>query len=155
MSRVRNASKNIAFGYLGTIATAVMSFVLRTVFIRHLNAQLLGVNSLYTDVLALLNMAELGIGVALNTQLYKPVAQKDAEKIKSYLQLYRKAYYRIAAAVCVLGLALAPFLRFLIRNPGDIPLRDLTIYYFIFLFNTVTSYFVAYKYSLVNAEQKN
>lgn len=155
MGRVRNASRNIAFGYLGTIATAVMSFILRTIFIRHLNEQLLGVNSLYTDILALLNMAELGIGTALNAQLYKPVAEGDTDKIKSYLRLYKKAYHIIALTVCILGLALAPFLRFLIRNPGDNSLRDLTIYYFIFLFNTVTSYFVAYKYSLVNAEQKN
>lgn len=155
MGRVRNASRNIAFGYLGTIATAVMSFILRTVFIRYLNEQLLGVNSLYTDILALLSMTELGIGTALNFSLYKPVAEKDTEKIKSYLRMYRRAYHTIAVVVAVLGLALTPFLKYLIRNPGDNSLRDLTLYYLIFLFNTVTSYFVTYKFSLINAEQKN
>ena len=44
--RVRLAERNIAFGYLGQAATALMSFVLRTIFIRHLSEQLLGVNSL-------------------------------------------------------------------------------------------------------------
>ena len=155
MGRVRNASRNIAFGYLGTIATAIMSFILRTVFIRYLNEQLLGVNSLYTDILALLSMTELGIGTAINFSLYKPIAEGNTEKVKSYLRLYRRAYHMIAVVVAVLGLALTPFLKFLIRNPGNNTLRDLTLYYLIFLFNTVTSYFVAYKYSLVNAEQKN
>ncbi len=155
MSRVKSATRNIAFGYVGQVATALMSFVLRTVFIMHLSEQLLGINSTYTNVLSILNMAELGIGTALNFSLYGPVARGEKEKIKSYMQLYRKAYLVIAAVVAGLGLALSPFLRFLVKNPGDVSLRDLTLFYFIFLFNTVSSYFVAYKYSLINAEQKN
>ncbi|MBQ7425553.1 MAG: polysaccharide biosynthesis protein, partial [Lachnospiraceae bacterium] len=155
MSRVKSATRNIAFGYVGQVATALMSFVLRTVFIMHLNEQLLGVNSLYTNILSILNMAELGIGTALNFSLYGPVARNEKEKIKSYMQLYKKAYYYIALVVAILGLALSPFLKYLTKNPGNITTRDLTLYYFIFLFNTVSSYFVAYKYSLVNAEQKN
>ncbi len=155
MSRVKSATRNIAFGYVGQMATALMSFVLRTVFIMHLSEQLLGINSTYTNVLSILNMAELGIGTALNFSLYGPVARGEKEKIKSYMQLYRKAYLVIAAVVAGLGLALSPFLRFLVKNPGDVSLRDLTLFYFIFLFNTVSSYFVAYKYSLINAEQKN
>lgn len=132
-----------------------MSFVLRTVFIMRLNEQLLGINSTYTNVLSILNMAELGIGTALNFSLYAPVAKGETQKIKSYMMMYRKAYHFIAVVVAVIGLALTPFLKYLVKNPGNSTIRDLTIYYFIFLFNTVTSYFVAYKYSLVNAQQKN
>ena len=145
MSRVKSATRNIAFGYVGQVATALMSFVLRTVFLLHLSSQLLGVNSLYTNILAVLNMAELGIGTALNFSLYGPVARGEKEKIKSYMQLYKKAYMVIAAVVAVVGLAISPFLKFLVKNPGDLSLRDLTLFYFIFLFNTVSSYFVAYK----------
>ena len=155
MGRVKSAKRNIAFGYVGQVATAVMSFILRNVFILYLSENLLGINSTYTNVLALLNMAELGIGTALNFSLYEPVARGDREKIKSYMQLYRKAYYVIACVVAVIGLALVPFLKYLVKNPGEMTVRDMTIYYLIFLFNTVSSYFVAYKYSLINAEQKN
>ena len=69
--------------------------------------------------------------------------------------LYKKAYRVIGIVVAVIGLAVSPFLRYLVRQPQGVSLRDLTLYYFIFLFNTVSTYFVAYKYSLVNAEQKN
>jgi O-antigen/teichoic acid export membrane protein len=155
MSRVKSATRNITFGYVGQIATTLMSFILRTVFLMHLNEQLLGVNSLYSNVLAVLNMAELGIGTALNFSLYGPVARGETEKIKSYMQLYRKAYHIIALVVAVIGLGIIPFLGILVKNPGNISSRDLVLFYLIFLFNTVTSYFVAYKYSLVNAEQKN
>ncbi len=155
MGRVKSATRNIAFGYVGQLATALMSFILRKIFIMHLSETLLGVNSLYTNILSILNMAELGIGTALNFSLYGPVARGEKEKIKSYMQMYRKAYHVIAIVVAVIGLAMTPFLKFFIRNPGNNTLKDLTIYYFIFLFNTVSSYFVAYKYSLINAEQKN
>ena len=153
--RVRLAERNIAFGYLGQAATALMSFVLRTIFIRHLSEQLLGVNSLYTNILSILSMAELGIGTALNFALYRPVAEENTEKIKSYMKMYRKAYTVIALVVAGIGLAIAPFLKYLIKDPGSITVREMTIYYLIFLFNTVSTYFVSYKYSLCNAEQRN
>ena len=152
--RVYNAKRNIAFAYLGTLVTAILGFVVRRVFILRLSDTLLGVNDYYTGILSVLSLAELGIGTALNFGLYKPVAMGDTEKIKSYMALYRKAYRIIALVIAVAGLAIAPFLGPIIKDPGENSIRDLTLYYLIFLFNTATSYLVAYKYSLVNAEQK-
>ena len=153
--RVWFAQKNITFGYIGQAATSLMSFVLRTIFIMNLSEELLGVNSLYTNILSILSMAELGIGTALNFALYRPVAEGDTEKVKSYMQMYRRAYTVIALVVAAIGLCLAPFLPYLIKEPGSITVREMTLYYFIFLFNTVSTYFVSYKYSLCNAEQRN
>ncbi|WP_026526789.1 lipopolysaccharide biosynthesis protein [Butyrivibrio sp. VCD2006] len=155
MGRTKQAAKNITFGYVGQLATALMSFILRTIFIYRLSKNLLGINDLYSNILSLLSMAELGIGTALNFSLYAPVARKDTEKVKSYMQMYRKAYHTIAIVVAVIGLALTPFLKYFVKNPEGITVRDMTLYYLIFLFNTVSTYFVSYKYSLVNAEQKN
>lgn len=155
MGRVKSATRNIMFGYIGQCATMLLSFILRKIFVLYLSETLLGVNSLYTNVLSILNMAELGIGTALNFSLYGPVARGEKEKIKSYMQMYRKAYHTIAIVVAVLGLLLTPFLKYLVKNPEGVTTSDLTLFYFIFLFNTVSSYFVAYKYSLINAEQKN
>ena len=154
MGRVTLAKRNILFGYVGQFATALVSFVLRKIFILYLADNLLGINSTYTNVLSILSMAELGIGTALNYALYAPVARGDIEKIKSYMQMYRKAYLAIGGVVAVIGTCLAPFLRYLVKNPG-VSVRELELYYFIFLFNTVSTYFVAYKYSLCNAEQRN
>lgn len=155
MGRIQHAAKNIAFGYIGNITSTVLGFVLRTVFIMKLDATLLGINALYTGVLTMLSLAELGIGTALNFSLYAPVANKDYEKVKSYMQFYKTAYRVIAGIVAGLGIILIPFLKFFIKNPGNYEIKELTVYYLIFLFNTVSTYFVAYKYSLVNAEQKN
>lgn len=154
MGRVKQAEKNIFFGYVSNFIIMLMGLLQRTVFIAVLGRTLLGVNALYTDILSVLSMAELGIGSAMNYSLYKPVANDDREKIKSYMRLYKKAYLAIAAVIAVVGLALVPFLPRLIRNSRGIPPRDLVLYYLIYLFNTVITYFVAYKYSLVNAQQR-
>lgn len=154
MGRVRQAGKNIFFGYISNFIIMIIGFVQRTAFIMVLDRTLLGVNSLYTDILSMLSLAELGIGSALNYSLYKPVARGDQEKIKSYMRIYRKAYLAIAGVIAVVGLALTPFLPYLIKESGGISVRDLTVYYLIFLFNTVSTYFVAYKYSLSNAQQR-
>lgn len=155
MGRIHQAGKNIIFGYLSNFVILFMNFIQRTVFIMVLGRTLLGVNSIYTNVLNVLSLAELGIGTALNYSLYKPVANKDIEKIKSYMRFYKKAYLSIGAVITVIGIAISPFLKYILKNPGNYSIRDLTVYYFIFLFNTVITYFVAYKYSLPNAEQKN
>lgn len=155
MGRVQSAIKNIVFGQVGNFITQILNFVLRTVFIDHLGDTLNGVNALYTSILSVLSMAELGIGTALNYSLYKPAAEKDYEKIKSYMQFYKMAYRIIGIVIAVIGLLISPFLQWLVKQPEGVTVRDLTLYYYIFLFNTASSYFVAYKYSLVNAEQKN
>lgn len=155
MGRVRQAEKNIFFGYLGNIMIMIMGFLQRTVFIMVLDKTLLGVNSLYTDILSVLSLAELGIGSALNYSLYKPVAENDLEKIKSYMRLYKRAYLAIAGVITAVGIALIPFLPYLITDSKGIGSRELILYYLIFLFNTVSTYFVAYKYSLANAQQRN
>ena len=154
-SRVRAAGINIFFGYAGTVITALLSFVLRKIFILHLDETLLGVNGLYTGVLSLLSMADLGIGTAFQFALYKPVADGDKETIKSYMSTYARVYRIIAVVIALLGLILTPFLPFIIKDPGPHTTSDLTIYYFIFLFNTVSTYFVSYKYAVANAEQRN
>lgn len=155
MGRVQSAARNIIFGQVGNFMTQILNFVLRTIFISHLGDTLNGVNGLYTSILSVLSMAELGIGTALNYSLYRPVAQGNIEKVKSYMLLYKKAYRTIGIVVALIGLMVSPFLRYLVKQPQGVSIRDLTLYYFIFLFNTVSTYFVAYKYSLVNAEQKN
>lgn len=157
MGRVQQTEKNIFFGYISNFLILIMGFIQRKVFIMVLGRTLLGIDGLYTDILGILSLAELGIGAALNFSLYKPAAGKDYDKIKSYMRFYKKAYHAIAAVVAVIGLAVTPFLQYIIKpeQRGGIPIESITIYYLVFLFNTVSTYFVAYKYSLSNAEQRN
>ncbi len=152
-SRTEMAAKNVVWAYANTIATTVIKFVVRLFFIRKLGETLLGINGLYSSVLGVLALTELGIGSAMNYSLYKPVAEDDREKIKTLMLFYKQAYRIIAIVIAVLGLALIPFLKYLIKGAEGVD--HLVLYYLLFLFNTVSSYFVSYKYGLVHAEQKN
>lgn len=131
----------------------MLGFVSRTVFIRELGITYLGVNGLLTNVLGVLSFAELGIGSAMNYSLYKPVAEGNARMVRSLMAFYKRVYRVIALVVTIIGVALLPFLDRIVTDPGDV--GDMTVYYLIFLFNSVVSYFVVYKLSLANAEQKN
>ncbi len=153
MSRVTHVKKNIFYGYISTILVSILGFVSRTVFLSVLNTSYLGVNGLFTNILGVLSFAELGIGTAMNHALYKPVAENNLPKIKSLMQFYKKAYRIIAIIVAGIGLTILPFLDIIVKDPGNV--GNISLYFAIFLFNTVSTYFVSYKLSLVNAEQKN
>ena len=123
MGRVQSAARNIVFGYIGNLTTQILGFVLRSIFIAHLGDTLNGVNDLYTSLLSVLSMAELGVGTALNYSLYGPVARKDYEKIKSYMLLYRKAYRVIGLVIGAAGLLVSPFLPYLVKQPEGVSVR--------------------------------
>lgn len=152
-SRTAYVKKNIFYNYTSTIITSLFSIVCRTIFVYTLGADYLGVSGLFTNVLGVLSFTELGIGAAIVFALYKPIAINDNEKVKSLLALYKKAYRLIAMIVTLIGLAIIPFLDVLVKT--DISIKEIRIYYCIFLFNTVSSYFVTYKTSYVTALQKD
>lgn len=154
MSRLDYSIKNIKYSYLAAAIGAIVGFVTRTIFVKTLGTDYLGVNGLYANVLGMLSFAELGIGSAMNYSLYKPVANGDKEKIKSLMYLYKKTYRFIALIIFTIGIAIVPLLSYVIKDAGELSHDELVTYYLIFLFNTSVSYLVSYKFSLANAEQK-
>ena len=110
-SRSKYIAKNITFGYIANIVALFLNFVSRTVFIYTLGDSYLGISGLFGNVLGILSFAELGIGTAMNYELYKPVANKDYEKIKSLMNFYKNAYRMIALIVATVGLAICPFFK--------------------------------------------
>ncbi len=76
----------------------------------------------------MLSLAELGIGGAIGYALYKPIAEKDNEKIASLMGFYGKAYRIIGCVVALLGLFMIPFLKVIIISPPNISESIYTIY---------------------------
>lgn len=151
-SRLKMTARNALWSYGGMAAELVLRFAARTVFLRCLDSGYLGVNGLFSNVLGVLSLAELGIGTAMNFSLYGPAAREDTEKLKSLLRYYKWAYRAVAAVILILGLALLPWLDLLVKDPGGV--GDIRVYYLIFLLNTVSSYFVSYKFALAHARQE-
>lgn len=152
-SRTRNTVRNAVYGAVNQIIMLLLSFINRTLFIRLLGVEYLGINALFGDVLTMLSMADLGFTTAMMYSLYKPLAERDNDKLASLIKLFRKVYNTIAACVAVIGLALLPFLHMIVNL--DKPIPYLRFYYLFFLANTVISYLFTYKTAIINADQKN
>ncbi len=153
-TRTEYSILNILTGLGGYILNTILGFVCRIVFVQCLSADYLGVNGLFTNILTMLSLAELGVGGAIVYALYKPLAENDKEKIASLMKLYSKAYRTIGLLIAVVGLALMPFIKMIIREQPDIS-ESIYLLYAINLFNTASSYFFSYRSSLLIAAQRN
>lgn len=153
-SRRLNSFKNISTGIIGQIFLTGISFFNRTIFIYCLSTDYLGINGLFTNILSLLSLAELGIGTAMTYALYEPLANKNNEKLKSLMGFYAKAYRGIGIIVILFGILLMPFLDVFIKESPTIT-ENIRIIYLFFLFNSAITYFFSYKQSLIMADQKN
>ena len=153
-SRTFNSIRNIMAGFLGQGISMLISFVNRIIFVQTLSQAYLGVNGLFTNILSVLSLAELGISSAITYALYKPLAQKNTKKISILMNFYAKAYRLIGILIGIIGICLMPFLKYIIADPGNIN-ENLHLIYCLFLFNTVITYFYSYKSSLIIADQKN
>lgn len=154
LERTKNASRNIITGVLLKIYQLLIPFIMRTVMIYYMGVEYLGLNSLFTSILQVLNLAELGVGSAMVYSMYKPIVVDDKKKICALMHMY-KIYYRVIGwIVLIIGLIFTPFLSRLIT--GNIP-RDINIYilYVLNLLGTVLTYWLfAYKNSLFQAHQR-
>lgn len=153
MDRTRSSIKNVTITMIGAIVTMLLQLVNRKIFVLFLSSEYLGLNGLFSDILAMLSLSELGIGTAMIYALYKPVAENDTEKIKSLMLLYKKIYTIIGCTVLGLGGVLTPFLSVLINEMPDIPYIHL--YFIMYVLDAGISYFYTYKRSLIICNREN
>lgn len=151
--RTKNAFNNIVMSFLNQFTTLILSFISRTIFIRVLGVEILGINSLFSDVLNLLSMADLGFNTAMVYSFYKPIADNDTKKISALINFYKKIYRFIAITITIIGIAVTPFITLLVNTEKEIPL--LRVYYIFALGGVIISYLFVYKTSIITADQKN
>ena len=142
-SRTKNSIVNLVVTLGCQFLTLILNFIVRTYFINILGTGNLGINGLFSNILTVLSLAELGIGSAIGFSLYKPVAEGDENRISALMHFYKKAYRIIAVCVGAIGAILIPFLKYLVKT--EIPIENVIIYYLLYLFNTVFSYLLSYK----------
>lgn len=152
--RTDNVVRNINVSLICQLINTIMGFVSRSVFIKLLGETYLGVNGIFGNILTILNFAELGIGTAIVYNLYKPLKEHDEALIGTLVNFYKKAYLVIGAVIAVVGLSIAPFLNYLIKDQPDVK-ESIYLLYILFLSSTVVSYFNAHKKSLLGADQRN
>ena len=152
---VKNTKRNIIAGAVSRVIAMLFPFLNRTLFLWLMGPKYLGLNGLFTSILGVLMLAELGFGTAVVCSMYKPIADDDRELVCAYLNFYRTVYRWIGTAIFFGGLCLLPFLRDLVHGhmPPDV---DLHILYLLHLVNTSASYFLfAYRGAVISAHQRH
>lgn len=154
IERTRNAGRNVAFGFIQKTYQIVVPFIMRTLMIYFMGIEYAGLNNLFTSILQVLNLAELGVGAAMICSMYAPIAEDDTAKICALMNLYKKAFRIIGLVILGCGLLVVPVLPRLIS--GEVPdTLNLYVLYLLYLGNTVLSYWLyAYKNSLLYAHQR-
>ncbi len=155
ISVIKNAKRNIIYGFINKIAVMLCPFVTKTVLRYTLGAKYLGLSSLFASIITVLSLSELGFSSAITYFLYKPIAENDHKQVSSLLSFYKKAYQIIGLVVLGIGLTIVPFLRYLIKD-GDNQIVNIYVLYLIYLSNTVISYFLySYLTVLISALQRD
>lgn len=152
-SRTAYMAKNFMWAVVGNLSNSLLGFISRTVFIHMIGTTYLGINGLFANILGMLSLAELGMGGAISFSLYKPLAEGDTKKIQGTINFYRTAYRLIAAVVAGIGIAIIPFLNYIVKGADGV--QHIGLIYCVFLFNSVTSYLIVYKTVLLDADQRN
>lgn len=154
LEKLKNAKRGAFWGILNKLVAILFPFFIRTIIINKLGAEYSGLNSLFTSVLQVLSLADLGFSSAMVFAMYEPIANDNIDELNALLNYFRKIYLIIGLVILVIGCALIPFLNFFIS--GDVP-ESINIYilYVIFLMNSVLGYvFLSYRASLFSSYQR-
>lgn len=150
--RTLNSAKNTIVSITMSVVTILIGLITQKIFIKILGTEYLGLNGLFNNVLSMLSIAELGIGAAIVYSLYEPIAKKDKEKIKSLLKFYKISYRAIAFIVLIIGIIVIPFLPIIV---GENNIKEnINLIYILFLTDTVISYLLTYKRSILQSNEK-
>lgn len=151
-SRVINTTKNATSAFINKMVILLISFATRKFFINYIGIEYVGINSLFSNVLTILSLADLGLGTAMNVSLYKPIANRDNKKLSALLNYYKKLYNIISISILTLGFLFIPFLKYIVNMDKNIP--HLYLFYVIYVVKTAISYLFVYKSSIIRADQK-
>ncbi len=154
MARTKNSIRNIIFAFGFQAVSILTNFVIRTIMIQYLGNQAVSLNGLFTEVLSVLSLTELGVGSAIVYNLYKPLAEDNREKVRQLMGLFQTAYRIIAGATFMIGLIICPWVHLLV-NSLEYSLKYIRAVYLLFVIDLSVSYLFSYKLSLLNADQKN
>ena len=152
-SRTENVIKNSSFGAVGKVLSLILDFICRTVFIKCLTEEYLGLNGLFSNILTILSFAELGIGEAIVFNMYKPIEKKDHDKINQLMRFYKKCYLVIGIIIFIIGVSVIPFLKYIIKEVPDIK-ESISLIYLLYLTNSSLTYFFASRKSIISAHQQ-
>lgn len=153
-SRSINTKRNIIAGLLYNLQSIFFNFIIRTALLFILGDQYLGLSSLFTSILSVLNLAELGFSSAIVVNMYKPLAEKNEQAVCALINYYKKIYQFIGLMILGIGLMIIPWIPKLINGSWPNNINIYLLYVFYLIETSLSYYLFAYKTSILEASQR-
>lgn len=152
-SRLSYSVLNAKYAVVIYIINIILGFISRKVFIAHLGADLLGLNATAENLLEMLNIAELGVGTAVASTLYKPLFNKDQQSIEEIVSVQGWIYKKVALFI-ITGSIIVMCLFPIIFGETGIPLWCAYATFITMLTGSLLTYYMNYKQVILSADQK-
>ena len=120
--------------------SSVFPFIVRTLLIRFIGIEYVGVSSLFGSVLQVLSVADFGLTTALAWFLYKPAELDDHEAINSRMIYFRKLFHKVGTVVLLAGLMVVPFLPMMVKGKEYPAGLNIYVVYLCYLLQTSLYY---------------
>lgn len=145
---------NAAFGGVYRIVVILLGFIVRYFFVKELTYELLGYEGLFSNILGILSLVEMGMGTAISFSLYEPIHKKNIPLISALVKLYKKVYIILGCSIFILSMLLTPFLGYII-NDNQVPIEYIQKAFIIYSLGVAITYFCSYKRTIIFALQRN
>lgn len=153
MQRTKRSFTNVSIAVATNFIILFTAFAVQRTLVHTMGGDYNGLNGLFSSIISMMSLADLGIGTAIVYHMYRPVAEEDHERINSLLHFYKKCYLGISGIILLIGAAVSFFLPSLV---GDADIHDnIYLIFALYLVDCLCSYFLAYKKSLLYASQMN
>lgn len=151
--KLKKSIKNTIWAIISNGVAIILNLIAQTIFIKILDVEYLGLNGLFSNLISMLSIVELGLGSAIIYNLYKPIANNDEKNICALMNFYKKTYNIIILIILLMGLLVIPFLSFFVTDVTvDV---NIVLVYLLFLSETICSYILSYNRSILYADQNN
>lgn len=153
-SRVHKSLLNAKMNLIFYFVTLLLSFFSRKIFLQCLGDDFVGLTGTIGNLLDFLNLAELGVGTAVGTVLYKPLFEQDRAKINEIISVFGYIYRMVGLCILAGGVLLSAFLPLIFP---DTVFSFALIYFtfYSFLASVLIGYFINYKQALLGADQRH
>lgn len=152
--RTRNTIRNTVIGVIAQGVLMLSSFFCRIIFVRYLNSVYLGVDKLFSDILSILAITELGFEGAITYELFQTIGEENKKETAALMQIFRRVYYFIGIAISGIGLFILPFVDSMISLDSGIS-EKAQILFLLYLIDVALGYFFSYKVSFLKTAQMN
>lgn len=147
---IGSLKRSLIINFLFTIIVSILAFITNKFFAESLGAEKLGLMRLFTQLIAYLNLADMGIGMATSYSLYKPLIERDCKKISKILSTISYFYKKIALIIFLVGM----LLNFILLKLIKINDSYIYLYWSLYVINTSISYTYAKYPILFTANQE-